>query len=109
VGYREDIYDVVPKVQWEAVVGFREAKECLKELVILPARLPKRFTGHRRFTKSILLSGPPVSGKGYLAEALASEIPGHFFSLRVLDLADKDFAVIKRYGVHVFFERENMY
>lgn len=37
-----------PNVKWEDIAGLDNAKEALKEAVILPVRFPQLFTGTRR-------------------------------------------------------------
>ncbi|RNA39664.1 vacuolar sorting-associated 4B isoform X1 [Brachionus plicatilis] len=71
-----------PNVQWSDVAGLENAKESLKEAVILPIRFPHLFTGKRKPWKGILLYGPPGTGKSYLAKAVATEANNStFFSL----------------------------
>lgn len=50
-----------PDVKWDDVSGLEQAKNLLKEAVILPIKFPQLFTGKRKPWKGILLYGPPVS------------------------------------------------
>lgn len=57
-----------PHVKWDDVAGLENAKEALKEAVIMPINLPQLFTGRCRPWSGILLYGPPGAGKNYLTK-----------------------------------------
>lgn len=78
-----------PNIRWEDVAGLEQAKEALKEAVVLPIKFPHLFTGKRQPWKGILLYGPPGTGKSYLAKAVATEANSTFFSVSSSDLVSK--------------------
>lgn len=79
-----------PNVKWSDVAGLDQAKEALKEAVILPIKFPHLFTGKRQPWRGILLFGPPGTGKSYLAKAVATEADNStFLSISSSDLVSK--------------------
>lgn len=79
-----------PNVKWSDVSGLVNAKESLKEAVILPIKFPHLFTGKRKPWHGILLYGPPGTGKSFLAKAVATEAGNStFFSISSSDLLSK--------------------
>ncbi|VEU23292.1 DEKNAAC104421 [Brettanomyces naardenensis] len=78
-----------PNVSWDDVAGLNQAKDALKEAVILPVKFPQLFTGKRKPVSGLLLYGPPGTGKSYLAKAVATEAKSTFFSVSSSDLVSK--------------------
>lgn len=74
---------------WSDVAGLQEAKDALREAVILPLRQPKLFSGSRKPWTGVLLYGPPGTGKTFLAKAVASESSANFFAPTIGDIASK--------------------
>lgn len=102
------ILSETPNVRWEDVAGLEQAKETLKEAVILPLRFPKMFTGRRKPWLGILLYGPPGTGKSYLAKAVATEAKSTFFSVSSSDLISKWMGESERLVKQLFnMAREN--
>jgi vacuolar protein-sorting-associated protein 4 len=78
-----------PNVRWEDVAGLEQAKQTLKEAIILPVKFPDIFVGIRKPWKGILLYGPPGTGKTFLAKACATQANATFFSISSSDLISK--------------------
>ena len=78
-----------PNVKWDDVAGLENAKQTLRETVILPVRFPQLFVGNIKPWKGILLYGPPGTGKSYLAKACATEADATFFSVSSSSLVSK--------------------
>lgn len=94
-----------PNVQWDDVAGLAQAKEALKEAVILPIKFPQLFTGKRTPWRGILLYGPPGTGKSFLAKAVATEAKSTFFSVSSSDLVSKWMGESERYVRFQFLVR----
>ncbi|XP_039263100.2 vacuolar protein sorting-associated protein 4B-like [Styela clava] len=79
-----------PDIKWSDVAGLQQAKESLKEAVIMPIKFPHLFKGKRTPWRGILLFGPPGTGKSYLAKAVATEANNStFLSVSSSDLVSK--------------------
>ncbi|KAK0721289.1 P-loop containing nucleoside triphosphate hydrolase protein [Apiosordaria backusii] len=97
-----------PNVSWDDVAGLEQAKEALKEAVLLPIKFPHLFQGKRQPWKGILLYGPPGTGKSYLAKAVATEAKSTFFSVSSSDLVSKWMGESERLVKQLFaMAREN--
>jgi SpoVK/Ycf46/Vps4 family AAA+-type ATPase len=72
-----------------SIAGLEDAKQALREAVVLPLQLPHLFHGKRTPWRGILLFGPPGTGKSYLAKAVATEADATFFSVSSSDLVSK--------------------
>lgn len=96
-GLSNAIISESPNVAWDDVAGLVQAKEALKEAVILPIKFPQLFTGKRTPWRGILLYGPPGTGKSFLAKAVATEAKSTFFSISSSDLVSKWMGESERY------------
>ncbi|UJR13877.1 hypothetical protein I4U23_000885 [Adineta vaga] len=92
-----------PNVTFTDVIGLDQAKEALKEAVILPVKFPQLFQGKRKPWAGILLYGPPGTGKSYLAKAIATECKSTFISVSSSDLLSKWLGESEK-GVKCLFE-----
>jgi vacuolar protein-sorting-associated protein 4 len=78
---------VVPEdLTLSGCVGLEEARQLLREAVLLPHTFPHLFSGRRQPWRRILLYGPPGTGKTRLAHALASESKAVFYSISSADV-----------------------
>lgn len=75
-----------PKVEGlKKIAGLWELKKVLKSLVILPRSQPQLFINRKAFN-SILLFGPPGTGKTQLVHALAYEANAKLCCVTVGDI-----------------------
>ncbi|KAF9261969.1 P-loop containing nucleoside triphosphate hydrolase protein [Marasmius fiardii PR-910] len=66
-----------PKVLWSDILGHEITKNALKEGIVLPLKFPHLFKNSRiRFPRTLMLYGPPGSGKKMLVEALVADLAG---------------------------------
>lgn len=75
---------------FEKITGLYQTKKILREATVLPLRRPEIFKdGNIKPWKTILLYGPPGSGKSFIARALAVESSYQFLSVSASDLVSK--------------------
>ena len=84
-----EIVENKPDVKFDDVVGLVEAKQILKEIIIIPNLRPDLFTGLRSPPRGLLLFGPPGTGKTMIAKAVATECKCTFFSISASSLTSK--------------------
>ena len=84
-----EIVESKPDVKFDDVVGLQEAKQILKEIIIIPNLRPDLFTGLRSPPRGLLLFGPPGTGKTMIAKAVATECKCTFFSISASSLTSK--------------------
>ncbi|KAI8128142.1 hypothetical protein FF38_08187 [Lucilia cuprina] len=61
------------KLKWSDICGNNKAVEIIKEAVLMPLNYPQLFNNGLKPWRSVLLHGPPGSGKTLLAKVLYSE------------------------------------
>ncbi|XP_048746161.2 uncharacterized protein LOC125658785, partial [Ostrea edulis] len=82
----EDTIIAKGSVRFQDIAGLIDAKEALREAIIIPLLFPHLFTGSIKPWKRILLYGPPGTGKSRLAQAVSSEIKSTFYCVSSSDL-----------------------
>lgn len=78
-----------PSILLKDIAGLENAKQTLREAIVLPLMRPDLFSGARRPWKGILLFGPPGCGKTLLAKATAAEVEATFFNVSASSIISK--------------------
>ena len=86
---QRDILDADPNVRWTDIAALEDAKQLLKEAVVMPTKYPQFFKGRLRPWKGVLLFGPPGTGKTMLAKAVATECNTTFFNISASSIVSK--------------------
>ena len=84
-----EVVETNPCVKFEDIAELDQAKNILKEAVLLPILMPNFFKGIRRPWRGVLLFGPPGTGKTMLAKALATQGKTTFFNVHSSTFASK--------------------
>ena len=67
---RRDIIEDSPSIGWKDVVGLEDAKQLLKEAIVMPRLYPQLFSGIRAPWQSCLLYGLPGTGASFSSRRL---------------------------------------
>lgn len=78
------------------LAGLSYAKKTLKSLIITPIRQPQLFSG-RKPINTILLFGPPGTGKTKLAQALAAESQMTLYSITSANILNQFMGESEKY------------
>ncbi|EDV92035.1 katanin p60 ATPase-containing subunit A-like 2 [Drosophila grimshawi] len=79
------------KLRWSDICGNQRPIELVKEAVLTPIEYPQLFINGLKPWRSLLLHGPPGSGKTFLAKALYAETRGivTFFNITASIMVSK--------------------
>jgi transitional endoplasmic reticulum ATPase len=80
----------IPTIKLDDIAGLDEAKKQLEEKVIMPLKHPDIFAKYgKKVGGGILLYGLPGTGKTMFAQAVATELNAHFYSIKCSDIESK--------------------
>lgn len=86
-----------PNVRFDDIAGLDEAKQVIREEILLPYQHPELYDRfHQDTNGGILLYGLPGTGKTMMARAIAAETNADFYSVRCSDIGGKYFGEAER-------------
>jgi katanin p60 ATPase-containing subunit A1 len=88
---KRDILVSNPEVYWDDIAGLMDAKQLIKEAVVIPLKHPELFKILPVLSpwNGVLLFGPPGTGKTMLAKAVATECKTTFFNISASSIVSK--------------------
>ncbi|ADM12590.1 AAA ATPase proteasome regulatory subunit YTA6 [Encephalitozoon intestinalis ATCC 50506] len=86
---RNEILEKVMDIGWDDIIGLKDVKKTINEIVLWPMQRPDLFTGLRGPPKGLLLFGPPGTGKTMIGKCIASQCKATFFSISASSLTSK--------------------
>ena len=79
----------IPEVKWADVGGLSNAKEDIRQTIMLPIEKPQLFKNGVQARSGLLFYGPPGTGKTLLAKAIATECQMNFISVKGPELLNQ--------------------
>ncbi|XP_018324360.1 vacuolar protein sorting-associated protein 4 [Agrilus planipennis] len=102
------ITEVIPQIcGFHEVIGCNEIKKTLQAHFILPLQQPQLFVGLLNTVNSLLLFGPPGTGKTRIAHALASEITCKLYCISPSDILSEYIGKTEKMIKTVFTQIKN--
>lgn len=110
---REDdektLFSGVPNISFDDVVGLEDVKRAVFFKAVYPRLYPELYTRYKmKKGGGLLLYGLPGTGKTMIAQAVAHETKGKFFSVRCSDIGSKWFGETEQ-NIRDIFEKARSY
>lgn len=90
---KEQLKDIlvkdIPKVNYDDILGLENAKQIIREYIVIPILYPQLFSGKRKREKGILFYGPKGVGKKLLIKAAYNEANSKIIWVSCAKMANK--------------------